>query len=116
MVETTVVTRTTESPTPAAATTIPMHVNSSTTTTTTISNAAANSSARQNDEVIRGIYNLKIILFLLILPIVLFAVFLKHLLDYLFSLGLNEKDVAGKVALVSFFLFLFLLKPNKVRY
>lgn len=54
----------------------------------------------RNDETTRGIYNLKIIVFLLFLPFVLFAVLLKHLLDYLFALGLKEKDVSGKVALV----------------
>lgn len=57
--------------------------------------------AQRNDETTRAIYNLKVIVFLLLLPFVLFAVFLKHLLDYLFALGLKEKDVSGKVALVS---------------
>lgn len=57
--------------------------------------------AQRNDETARAIYNLKVIVFLLFLPFVLFAVFLKHLLDYLFALGLKEKDVSGKVALVS---------------
>lgn len=57
--------------------------------------------AQRNDETTRLIYNLKIIAFLCLLPFVLFAVFLKHLLDYLFALGLKEKDVSGKVALVS---------------
>lgn len=57
--------------------------------------------AQRNDETTRAIYNLKVIVFLVFLPFVLFAVFLKHLLDYLFALGLKEKDVSGKVALVS---------------
>lgn len=57
--------------------------------------------AQRNDETTRAIYNLKVIVCLLLLPFVLFAVFLKHLLDYLFALGLKEKDVSGKVALVS---------------
>lgn len=59
--------------------------------------------ARQNDEVTRGIFNLKMLVFLLLLPVVLLMVVLKHLLDYLFSLRLKEKDVNGKVALVSLF-------------
>lgn len=77
-----------------------------TTNTTTTTNANTSASPRQNDEVTRGIYNLKMVLFLLLLPLVLFAILLKHLLDYLFGLGLKEKDVTGKVALVS-------LWPNK---
>ncbi|CAD6994372.1 unnamed protein product [Ceratitis capitata] len=66
-----------------------------TATTTTATNA------RRNDETARGIYNFKVIVFCLLLPLILFAVFLKHLLDYLFSLGEKEKDVRGKVAVVS---------------
>ncbi|XP_061394411.1 estradiol 17-beta-dehydrogenase 11 [Musca vetustissima] len=73
----------------------------STTTTVTTSPSTASASPRQNDEVTRGIYNLKMVFFVLLLPLVLFAVFLKHLLDYLFGLGLKEKDVMGKVALVT---------------
>lgn len=57
--------------------------------------------AQRNDERTRLGYNLQIIVFLCLLPFVLLAVFLKHLLDYLFALGLKEKDVSGKVALVS---------------
>ncbi|XP_073818322.1 estradiol 17-beta-dehydrogenase 11 [Musca autumnalis] len=77
-------------------------VRSSTTTTTTVTSpSTASASPRQNDEVTRGIYNLKMVFFVLMLPLILFAVFLKHLLDYLFSLGLKEKDVMGKVALVT---------------
>lgn len=72
-----------------------------TTNTTTTTNANTSASPRQNDEVTRGIYNLKMVLFLLLLPLVLFSILLKHLLDYLFGLGLKEKDVTGKVALVS---------------
>ncbi|EDW16849.1 short-chain dehydrogenase/reductase family 16C member 6 [Drosophila mojavensis] len=85
-----------------------------TTITRTTSSAAPNShaapsatpsptaaQAQRNDETTRLIYNLKIIAFLCLLPFVLFAVFLKHLLDYLFALGLKEKDVSGKVALVT---------------
>ncbi|XP_065372264.1 epidermal retinol dehydrogenase 2 [Calliphora vicina] len=98
MVETTTVTRTTEIPVPAT-TAAPIRINTTATTTTSTATTAAG--GRQNDEVTRGIYNLKMILFLLILPLVLFAVFLKHLLDYLFGLGIKEKDVAGKVALVT---------------
>ncbi|XP_004536643.1 estradiol 17-beta-dehydrogenase 11 [Ceratitis capitata] len=66
-----------------------------TATTTTATNA------RRNDETARGIYNFKVIVFCLLLPLILFAVFLKHLLDYLFSLGEKEKDVRGKVAVVT---------------
>lgn len=99
MVETsTTVIRTTELPAPVTAST-PVRANNNAASTATATTAA---SARQNDEVTRGIFNLKMILFLLLLPLVLFAVFLKHLLDYLFGLGLAEKDVAGKVALVSY--------------
>ncbi|TDG51321.1 hypothetical protein AWZ03_002116 [Drosophila navojoa] len=85
-----------------------------TTITRTTSSAAPNShaapsatpsptaaQAQRNDETTRLIYNLKIIAFLCLLPFVLFAVFLKHLLDYLFALGQKEKDVSGKVALVT---------------
>ncbi|XP_037819313.1 estradiol 17-beta-dehydrogenase 11 [Lucilia sericata] len=100
MVETTTVTRTTELPVPATTPAAPIRINTTSPTTTT-SAATTAAGARQNDEVTRGIYNLKMILFLLLLPLVLFAVFLKHLLDYLFGLGLKEKDVAGKVALVT---------------
>ncbi|XP_023176851.2 short-chain dehydrogenase/reductase family 16C member 6 [Drosophila hydei] len=57
--------------------------------------------AQRNDERTRLGYNLQIIVFLCLLPFVLLAVFLKHLLDYLFALGLKEKDVSGKVALVT---------------
>lgn len=69
-----------------------------------ISSATPSPSPRQNDEVTRGIFNLKMVVFLILLPLILFAAFLKHLLDYLFSLGLKEKDVSGKVALVSLYL------------
>ncbi|KAH8416635.1 hypothetical protein KR222_000163 [Zaprionus bogoriensis] len=61
----------------------------------------AATAAQRNDERTRAIYSLKVIVFLVLLPFVLFAVFLKHLLDYLFALGLKEKDVSGKVALVT---------------
>ncbi|XP_055905971.1 epidermal retinol dehydrogenase 2 [Eupeodes corollae] len=47
----------------------------------------------------RLIFNLKIIVCLLLLPLILFAVALKHLLDYLF--GSKEKDVKGKVVLIT---------------
>ncbi|GBP03749.1 hypothetical protein EVAR_72461_1 [Eumeta japonica] len=71
MVETTTVTRTVEIPVPAP-TTAPVRVRTS---VTTISPTPAPSGHRRhNDEVIR---------------------------DYLFGLGLKEKDVAGKVALVT---------------
>ncbi|XP_067618725.1 uncharacterized oxidoreductase Lin0452 isoform X2 [Eurosta solidaginis] len=66
-----------------------------TTTTVTPTNV------RRNDETARGVYNLKVIICLMLLPLILFAVFLKHLLDYLFSLGVKEKDVRGKVAVVT---------------
>uniref|UniRef100_A0A1A9W1P2 Uncharacterized protein n=1 Tax=Glossina brevipalpis TaxID=37001 RepID=A0A1A9W1P2_9MUSC len=66
----------------------------------TSSTATLASSSRQNDEVTRGIFNFKIFIFLLLLPLILFGIFLKHLLDYLFALNLKEKDVTGKVALV----------------
>lgn len=67
----------------------------------TSSTATLASSSRQNDEVTRGIFNFKIFIFLLLLPLILFGIFLKHLLDYLFALNLKEKDVTGKVALVT---------------
>uniref|UniRef100_A0A0K8VGK5 Retinol dehydrogenase 10-A n=1 Tax=Bactrocera latifrons TaxID=174628 RepID=A0A0K8VGK5_BACLA len=68
-------------------------------TTATTTTAARN--AQRNDETARGIYNLKVIVFFLLLPLILFAVFLKHLLDYLFGLGEKPKDVRGKVAVVT---------------
>lgn len=63
--------------------------------------ATAARNAQRNDETARGIYNLKVIVFFLLLPLILFAVFLKHFLDYLFGLGEKAKDVRGKVAVVS---------------
>ncbi|EDV94693.1 epidermal retinol dehydrogenase 2 [Drosophila grimshawi] len=76
-------------------------------TATATSTVGASSSSsvgavvQRNDETTRHIFNLKIIVFLLLLPFVLLAVGLKHILDYLFALGLKEKDVSGKVALVT---------------
>ncbi|KAI9577027.1 hypothetical protein GQX74_014955 [Glossina fuscipes] len=87
---------TSTTPVPPPPTTTPTAHNISIATSST----ATLASSRQNDEVTRGIFNLKIIVFLLLLPLILFAVFLKHLLDYLFALNLKEKDVTGKVALV----------------
>lgn len=86
---------------PAAATTpaIAPVTAASATPTPTATTAARN--AQGNDETARGIYNLKVIVFFLLLPLILFAVFLKHLLDYLFGLGEKPKDVRGKVAVVS---------------
>jgi len=92
---TTTITRTTTA-VPAGAVTVTGPTASATPTAT---QAAAQ--AHRNDETTRAIFNLKVIVFLLLLPLVLLAVFLKHLLDYLFALGLKEKDVSGKVALVS---------------
>ncbi|XP_017003104.1 short-chain dehydrogenase/reductase family 16C member 6 [Drosophila takahashii] len=93
---TTTITRTTTA-VPAGSVTVTGPTAASTTPTAT--QAAAQ--AHRNDETTRAIFNLKVIVFLLLLPLVLLAVFLKHLLDYLFSLGLKEKDVSGKVALVT---------------
>jgi len=86
----------------ATTTTITRTVSSAPSTTSVAPSATPTAALvqRNNDETTRAIFNLKVILFLLLLPLVLFAVFLKHLLDYLFSLGLKEKDVSGKVALV----------------
>eukprot|EP00099_Drosophila_melanogaster_P023360 NP_651114.1 uncharacterized protein Dmel_CG17121 [Drosophila melanogaster] len=92
---TTTITRTTTA-VPAGAVTVTGPTASATPTAT---QAAAQ--AHRNDETTRAIFNLKVIVFLLLLPLVLLAVFLKHLLDYLFALGLKEKDVSGKVALVT---------------
>ncbi|EDV54064.1 short-chain dehydrogenase/reductase family 16C member 6 [Drosophila erecta] len=92
---TTTITRTTTA-VPAGAVTVTGPTASATPTAT---QAAAQ--AHRNDETTRAIFNLKVIIFLLLLPLVLLAVFLKHLLDYLFALGLKEKDVSGKVALVT---------------
>lgn len=102
----TVMTRSATTDVPAATTTTttinPPAVRSSTSTTmVTTSGNTASAPSRQNDEVTRGIYNLKMVLLVLLLPLILLAVFLKHLLDYLFGLGLSEKDVMGKVAVVS---------------
>jgi len=96
MVETAVTTTMTRSVSqePSAPTTVAPSVTTSQTTIIT-------RPASQNDATTRGIFNLKIFIFLLLLPFVLFATFLKHLLDYLFSLGAKEKDVSGKVALVT---------------
>ncbi|KAH8310764.1 hypothetical protein KR044_002920 [Drosophila immigrans] len=71
--------------------------------TTSVAPSATPTAAlvNRNDETTRAIFNLKVIVFLVLLPFVIFGVFLKHLLDYLFSLGLKEKDVRGKVALVT---------------
>lgn len=88
------VTSTTPVPPPPITTPTAHNISVATSSTATLA------SSRQNDEVTRGIFNLKIIVFLLLLPLILFAVFLKHLLDYLFALNLKEKDVTGKVALV----------------
>ncbi|XP_034116458.1 short-chain dehydrogenase/reductase family 16C member 6 [Drosophila nasuta] len=87
----------------ATTTTITRTTSSAPATTSVSPNSATPTAAlvNRNDETTRAIFNLKVILFLLLLPLVLFGVFLKHLLDYLFSLGLKEKDVRGKVALVT---------------
>ena len=63
--------------------------------------ASVSTPSSQNDETQRLFFNLKMVGLLLLLPLILFAVFLKHLLDYLFGLAEKEKDVIGKVALVS---------------
>ncbi|EDW28181.1 GL27357 [Drosophila persimilis] len=94
---TTTVTRTTITAPAGPAATVPS--SSATPTAPTATQAA--SQARRNDETTRALFNLKIIIFLLLLPLILLAVGLKHLLDYLFALGLKEKDVSGKVALVT---------------
>ncbi|XP_017131368.1 short-chain dehydrogenase/reductase family 16C member 6 isoform X1 [Drosophila elegans] len=93
---TTTITRTT-SAVPAGAVTVTGPTGSAATPTA----AQVAAQAHRNDETTRAIFNLKVIVFLLFLPLVLLAVFLKHLLDYLFALGLKEKDVSGKVALVT---------------
>ncbi|XP_030370907.1 short-chain dehydrogenase/reductase family 16C member 6 [Scaptodrosophila lebanonensis] len=93
MVETATITTTTIS--------MPASSNAATATAATPTASQAAAQARRNDETTRAIFNVKIIIFLLLLPIVLFAVLLKHFLDYLFGLGLKEKDVSGKVALVT---------------
>ncbi|KAH8243279.1 hypothetical protein KR032_006205 [Drosophila birchii] len=98
MVETATTTTITRSTTtaPAGSVTVTGPASSGTPTA-----AQAAARAQRNDETTRAIFNLKVIVFLLLLPLILFAVFLKHLLDYLFALGLKEKDVSGKVALVT---------------
>lgn len=94
---TTTITRTTTQVPAGSGTVTPTPAPS--TATPTAAQVAAQ--AQRNDETTRAIFNLKIIVFVLLLPLILFAVLLKHLLDYLFALGLKEKDVSGKVALVS---------------
>ncbi|XP_017020354.1 short-chain dehydrogenase/reductase family 16C member 6 [Drosophila kikkawai] len=98
MVETATTTTITRSTTTAPAGSVTVTGPASSATPTAAQAAAR---AQRNDETTRAIFNLKVIVFLLLLPLILFAVFLKHLLDYLFALGLKEKDVSGKVALVT---------------
>ncbi|KAH8356439.1 hypothetical protein KR200_002983 [Drosophila serrata] len=98
MVETATTTTITRSTTTAPAGSVTVTVPGSSATPTAAQAAAR---AQRNDETTRAIFNLKVIFFLILLPLILFAVFLKHLLDYLFALGLKEKDVSGKVALVT---------------